>query len=136
MYVCMYVYVCVCMYVYLYAIPFLFLRVKDKSWQKLYVCLQGYELLFYPDIKAKDNGNNPTTVFCLLQTTVSPYNKDKRKNNVFQVQCNQCECIGRMEEWWVVFHVVVVNFVHLARCLLLLLLLLLLLVVVLVSGVK
>ena len=58
---------------------------------KHYVSLQGYELLFYPDLKAKDLGHKPSYVFCLLQTTVSPYNKDKKKVNVFQVSvCGVC----------------------------------------------
>lgn len=82
-------------------------KAKDRNWLKYYVTLQGYEIIFYHDLKTKDSGSKPSSVFCLLQTTVTPYNKDKKRANVFQVSSHlgeqfllQAETSNLLNEWY------------------------------------
>lgn len=59
-------------------------RIKG-GWQKFYVILESHELSFYTDHKVRDSpGAKPLSIYCVLQSTISPYTKDKKKS-IFQV---------------------------------------------------
>ena len=48
--------------------------------------LENHELSFYTDHKVRDNpSSKPLSIYCVLQSTISPYTKDKKKS-VFQVK--------------------------------------------------
>lgn len=65
-------------------------RIKS-GWQKFYVVLESHELSFFTDHKVRDNpSSKPLSIYCVLQSTISPYTKDKKKS-VFQV--NGCTCV-------------------------------------------
>lgn len=52
--------------------------------------LENHELSFYTDHKVRDNPNaKPLSIYCVLQSTISPYTKDKKKS-VFQVIMDTC----------------------------------------------
>ena len=47
--------------------------------------LESHELSFYTDHKIRDNPSaKPLSIYCVLQSTISPYTKD-RKKNIIQV---------------------------------------------------
>ena len=59
-------------------------RIKG-GWQRFYVILESHELSFFTDHKVRDNPSaKPLSIYCVLQSTISPYTKDKKKS-VFQV---------------------------------------------------
>ena len=52
--------------------------------------LENHELSFYTDHKVRDNPSSKAlSIYCVLQSTINPYTKDKKKS-VFQV--NRCTC--------------------------------------------
>ena len=52
--------------------------------------LENHELSFYSDHKVRDNpSSKPLSIYCVLQSTISPYTKDKKKS-VFQVKIDAC----------------------------------------------